>query len=295
MVRETVAVTGAAGFLGRRLVERLAADGAPVVALDLRAPDGVVLDAVVDVRDRSTVEDALRRHQVGVVVHAAAIVGVAAVERDPVAAASVNVVGGMSVIEASLSAGVRRVVDLSSEEVYGAAVGGLLVEGRPLTPVSAYGVHKAAVEGYAATRPGLEYAAARLSWIYGAGFPRSRPPQPWIDDAAQGRLSEAGPGADHLVDLLHLDDAVSAIAALVAADRLEHAAYNVGSGRAVSLGDVASALRRLEPGWAGGPTPGELPGIAQRSALSIERIREELGWTPDLSLEEGLRRTLHGR
>jgi nucleoside-diphosphate-sugar epimerase len=292
-----VAVTGAAGFLGSAVAATLVRRGHSVVAIDVVPPartDGVV-PVTADVRDAGAVLGALQAHDVRTVVHAAAIAGVDAVRRDLVGATSVTVVGMAAVLAASVAARVERVIDLSSEEVYGSPRGELIGEDAHFEPSSAYGAHKAACELLGRTAEGVQYVAARLSWVYGRGFPRARPPQPWLDDAAAGLLSAPSGGADHVADLLHVDDAADAVVALAEAGNLEHHAYNVGSGIGASLGRVAELIRAERPGWTVDLTPGALPGVAQRPPLSIERIREELAWTPDLSLEAGLRRTLHGR
>lgn len=281
-----IAVTGGNGFLGAAVARAARDAGHRVITVDLAGRP----DVVADVRDRESLTAAFER--VGVVVHAAAIVGVEAVDRDLPLAASINLVGALTVLESARDAGVERVVDVSSEEVYGAVAGGPIDEDSPLEPVSGYGVLKAAVERLGLGYPG--YTAARLPWVYGSGYPRSRPPQRWIDDAAQGRPSAASAGADHAVDLLHRDDAVRALLAIATTPTLRNRVYNIGSGTSVTLGDVAATLRRIAPAWQLELQPGPLPGIAVRGALSTTRLRQELSWQPSLSLEEGLRRTLHG-
>jgi UDP-glucose 4-epimerase len=292
-----VAVTGGAGFIGSATVTALRRSGHRVIAIDRAASRGESPSLDIDILDLPAMSEALERHHVEVVVHGAAIVGVPQVRQDLIAATTVNIVGAVTVLTAAAAAGVRRVLDLSSEEVYGS--GGSdssLREDRELRPMSAYGVHKATVESLAAEfTEQLEYAAARLSWIFGAGFPRRRPPQSWLDDAAAGRSSPPAGGADHVADLLHIDDAVGAIVSLAETSHLHHNAYNIGSGRATRLGDVADLIRALRPGWKFEHRPGPLDGVVPRPPLDVSRISEETGWTPDLSLEEGLRRTLHGR
>lgn len=285
----TIVVTGGAGFLGGATARALRVRGHRVVVADRVTTDGMI---AVDVRDSAALVRVLEGADV--VVHGAAVVGVHDVRAHLMAATAVNVVGTVAVLSAAAAAGVARFVDLSSEEVYGAAVAPVTEDSLTL-PTSAYGVHKVASVLLAREFPEVGYVAARLSWVYGPRFPRSRPPQPWLDDAAAGRLSPPSPGADHVVDLVHVDDAVRAVVALAEADRLTHRAYNVASGAGATLREVAAMIRRLRPAWDVELAAGELPGLAQRAPLNIARIREELGWVPDLSLEEGLDRTLHGR
>lgn len=295
----TIAVTGGAGFIGSAVRREAERRGHRVVAIDAShnaIPDGGI--HAVDIRDRESLSTLLMAERPDVVVHAAAVVGVDSVDRDLLTATAVNVLGAVTVFECARSAGARRVVDVSSEEIYGASNSGMPIrEDAPLVPTTNYGVHKLAIEllGRGFEQRGLDYAAARLSWVYGHGFPRSRPPQVWIEDAGAGVVSAPAAGADHLVDLLHVEDAARALVALAEAPALARSAYNVGSGVAVSLGDIAVAVQKLAPHWNVSLSAGPLPGIANRGALAITNINEELSWWPDVSLEEGLRRTLHGR
>ncbi len=289
----TVAVTGGRGFLGAAVVDRLRARGHRVLALDVVPGDG----PVVDVRDERDLRRVFAAEGVQRVVHAAAVVGVPAVRERLAESTGINVLGSLAVLGASASTGVDRVVDLSSEEIYGdGGSAELLTEETCTRPLTAYGAHKLAVELLAREFAGvLTYAAARLSWVYGRGFPRARPPQSWLDDAREGRRSAPAAGADHVADLIHVDDAASALVILVEAPRLQHRAYNVGSGCGVRLGEVAALIGSLCPAWGIEQAAGQLPGVPMRAPLDTARIRDELGWMPDLSLEDGLRRTLHGR
>jgi nucleoside-diphosphate-sugar epimerase len=281
---KTIVITGGAGFIGSAVAAALTGRGHRVVRVDTRDAEGV---STVDIRD----DEALRRAFAGadVVIHGAAVVGVEIVRSRLAEATAVNVGGAVAVFAAARASGVSRVVDLSSEEVYGSSQ---TAEDVPAVPSSAYGVHKLAAELLSREFIELEYAAARLSWIYGPDFPRQRLPQPWIDDAAVGRDSHLAAGGDHVIDLLHITDAASAGVAICEAERLDHRAYNVGSGTGVTLREVADGISALRPSWRLELGPGPLPKIAQRAPLPIERIRDELGWTPELSLREGLRRSL---
>jgi len=301
----TIIVTGGSGFLGAAVARSLARRGNRVVTIDI-APGGVVHDAtsgldtvgehlLADICDVEKLRAIFDSHDVRSVVHTVATVGVDAVQNDLLASTMTTVGGTAAVLSVSRASGVNRIIDLSSEEVYGDAIGEDIVETTRLAPVSTYGAQKAASELLGRTIDGVQYVAARLSWVYGRGFPRTRPPQPWLDDAMRGRQSPTTAGADHVADLIHIDDAVAAIVALVEAKALRHDAYNVGSGVGSSLRQVADEIRRLTPSWATEPAPGTLPGIVQRAPLAVRRIREELAWQPALSLEEGLRRTLHGQ
>lgn len=114
-----ILVTGAAGLIGGRLVGRLAAEGAAVIATDRRAsetPQGVRW-AAVDLMDGPALAALMRDARVGSVVHAGAISGPMVAAGDPHQMMSVNVGGTLNVAEAALRADVERLIALSSAGV----------------------------------------------------------------------------------------------------------------------------------------------------------------------------------
>lgn len=299
----SVLVTGGAGFLGRPLVRALAERGGRVVSLDRQAPadpsPAGVVDLVGDITDGAGVERVLREHAITDIVHGAAIVGVTASVAGLTDSVRVNVDGSVALFEAvKRVGGVRRVVDLSSEEVYGHFTADPITEDAHGVPISPYGITKYAVErlgGYYAEQYGLPYVAARLCWVYGPGFPRQRLPQPWLEDAVAGRTSRLDTGGDHRIDLTYLEDVIDGILTVLRADQLAHRAYNVATGLATEMRELADEIARQYPGWtvdlAGGPIH-MAPGVAAawKGALDISRVRE-LGYTPRFSLAGGLART----
>jgi UDP-glucose 4-epimerase len=300
----TVLVTGGAGFLGRAVVRALADLGEQVVSFD-RAATGAPLPAGVtgisgDITDRPALETLLRKHSVTEVVHGAAIVGVTASVAGLADAVRVNIDGSVALFEAvTRVGGVRRLVDLSSEETYGHFTTDPIPEDAPTRPISPYGITKHAVEGlgrYYADQHALPYAAVRLCWVYGPGFPRRRLPQPWLEDAAAGRASNLARGGDQRIDFTYVDDAVNGILVVLRAKQPTHDAYNIATGEATGIRALATEIATLCPGWQVDLGPGPLdmaPGVAaaDKGALDITRARA-LGYAPRVPLAEGLARTL---
>jgi nucleoside-diphosphate-sugar epimerase len=300
----SVLVTGGGGFLGRAICRAAAQRGARVTAIDAAPePAGFALEGIryvqASITDSGAVDDAFTG--VDTVVHAAAVVGVAAGTRSPRITMDVNVLGSVTVFDAAVRRGVRRVLDLSSEETYGAFDRNPMPEDGRQEPNQPYGISKLATEmlgGYYAREFGLPYAAARLSWVYGPEFPRARLPQSWIEDIVAGvSVSRLAAGSEQLVDLTYVDDAVSGVLALADAETLRHRFYNVASGVATGILELGAALRALEPAWRAEVGDGLLdltPTVkaVQKGAMDLSRMNEELGWWPTISLEEGLRRTI---
>lgn len=228
MPAHAVLITGGGGFLGQRIARHLVRAGRSVVLLDQAVyprqrgaadeeSDSGTAWAVGDVRQRTVVQAVAAAGGVCDVVHCAAVAGGQDAERNPHGSATTNVQGSLAVLETARRLRLRRMIDLSSEEVYGDSSRAEIDEDCPLAPTSFYGLHKATVERLGETwvRHGVDYVAARLAWVYGSGFPRDRLPAPWLRDAASNQKSSLEHGGDHEVDLVYIDDAAEAIVALL--------------------------------------------------------------------------------
>ncbi len=182
----TFLVTGASGFIGVNLVERLLGAGHRVVCLspdgmparaanDLAALPGRLVDIRGDVRDAALLGVLFSAHRFDAVLAGAAITAGPERERtNPSAIFDVNLVGVARTLEAAETAGVRRLVCFSSTAAVGERAFGAtpIGEDEPPAPLSLYGVTKAAIEGLAARWNGLdrrcEVAVVRLSAVFGA-------------------------------------------------------------------------------------------------------------------------------
>lgn len=270
----TVAVTGAAGFLGRRLVPRLAEDGAigEVVAIDqVSGADSAALGDRVrwiraDVRDPA-LHETLRGCDV--VVHLAFVV-----LGDLREAESVNVAGSANVFEAAARAGCRRVVFLSSVAAYGfgSADGHLLTEDEPLRPIPAFtysrtkAAAEAALDATAGRHPDLEVVRLRPSIILGSGA--HAPLLRWA-----GSRIHVAPGRTGPLQFVHLDDVVEACRLATVGDHTTDV-FNLAGAGSITFADLADLARAwLIP----------LPGVLARAAVRLaSRIRPaaglDVGW-----------------
>ncbi|MEW1819293.1 NAD(P)-dependent oxidoreductase [Arthrobacter sp. NPDC080031] len=307
----TVLVTGGCGFIGSHITKALAMRGRTIVAFDrnLRSAEeiaGTELASQItvvegNVTDTAKLAAVIREHEVTEVVHAAAIVGVAASATGPSFAVRINVEGALALFDAvTETRQVNRIVDLSSEEVYGHFSQDPIPEDSPRAPISPYGISKLAVEQlgeYYAEHHGLPYVAARLCWVYGPGFPRNRVPNSWLDDVATGTKSVMPRGGDQRIDFTYIDDVLSGVIALLEAPSLRHRAYNVATGEAVTVRELAGTIQQQNPTWSVELGPGALelaPGVlaARKGAMDTDRIYSEIGWRATTSLGDGLARTL---
>lgn len=311
----TILVTGATGFVMANLVRHLAERGHDVVAADVVAPDepmtrffsglrGSVTFERLDVTDRGAVRSLVTRLRPERAVLGAALTSIPPeTERERfLVTVDVNVVGTLSVLDALRAAGTGRVVAVSSGSVYGsrADVTTPIGEDDAKLAQGLYGLSKWAADAFArrfAEIHGLDLAVTRLCSPFGP-FERdtgSRPLlsaiQHWATAAVRGDLVRV-PGAPGTTrDAGYVADVASGIAAVLLAPRLLHDAYNVGWGRNTTTEETIAALARLVPGakieWQRDePWPWS---STIRGPLSIDRLREDLGWSPRYDLESGLR------
>ncbi len=296
-------VTGAAGFLGSALANRLAADGHSVRGLDdLSAGDPGRLSPRVlftrgDVNDRPKLWTLLQ--DVECVYHLAARVSVPESVLYPREYNAVNVGGTVSVMEAMRDAGVRRVVFVSSGAVYGEQASQPLREGQPPDPRSPYAVSKLSAEFYVRTIGilwGLETVALRVFNAYGPGQPLPASHAPVIPRFLRQVLSGAsivihGDGSQTR-DFIYVDDVVDALVAAATARSVDRRVINIGSGQETSIRQLArlvgeAAGLRAEPIL----STAENGGVSRMRA-AIDLANEKLNFYPKVSLGDGLRLTL---
>jgi nucleoside-diphosphate-sugar epimerase len=268
-----VAVTGAAGFLGRALLARWPdAQATDLDSLDVRRPIDPSAFAGCDV-----------------VVHLAALTGVAPSLARPEEYRRTNAGGTANVVAAARAAGVRRVVVTSSSSVYGECPAPAVEGVTPLRPLSPYGVSKVEAEAAVAAVGGLERVVLRPFTVYGPG---QRP------DMLIARLL-AGEAGVRLFpferDFTFVDEVVDGIvAATTVPVGDEVAVWNLGSGRPVGAGALLDALeeatgRRPAVTWIE-----RRPGEPVRTCADPGRSRQALGLGAPLPLAEGLRRQADG-
>jgi UDP-glucose 4-epimerase len=296
-------VTGAAGFLGSALANRLAAAGHSVRGLDdLSAGDPARLSAAVlftrgDVNDRPKLWTLLQ--DVECVYHLAARVSVPESVLYPREYNAVNVGGTVSVMEAMRDAGVKRVVLASSGAVYGDQASQPLHEALPPDPRSPYAVSKLSAEYYVRTIGalwGIETVALRIFNAYGPDQPLPAAHAPVIPRFLQQALSGAslvahGDGSQTR-DYIYIDDVVDALLTAATAPGLNRRVINVGSGHETSVKELTllvaeAAGRPVEPLF----SKAEGGGVSRmRADLSL--AAEKLAFQPKVSLPAGLRLTL---
>jgi UDP-glucose 4-epimerase len=296
-------ITGAAGFLGSALANRLAWEGHQVRGLDdLSTGDPEALHPEVmftrgDVNDRPKLWTLLQ--EVDCVYHLAARVYVPESVLYPREYNAVNVGGTVSLMEAMRDVGVRRVVLISSGAVYGDQQVQPIVETTAPDPRSPYAVSKLAAEYYLRTIGDLysiETVSLRVFNAYGQGqhLPASHPPViPFmLKQAMRGGTIIINGDGTQTRDYVYVDDVVSAMVAASTAPNLDNLVINVGSGTEVCVRDLASLVIQVTGGKAEIVYNARTdPGVS-RLCADINLARSKLNYQPHFSLAEGLKLTL---
>jgi CDP-glucose 4,6-dehydratase len=260
-----------------------------------------VPDVRGDLRDAAHVTRALEEGEVDAVYHLAAqtIVGTAA--GAPAETFDVNVRGTWTLLEACRERGVRSVVVASSDKAYGAHEELPYREHFALQPTAPYEASKSAADLIARSywhSYGLPVAVTRFANIYGGGdlnFSRLIPEA--VSAAVEGRAPVIRSDGSPVRDFLYVEDAVGAYLAIADAldrDEVRGEAFNAGGERPYAVGEVVELIAKLsgsgvEPDIRGTGNP---DGEIDRQFVDATKIRELVGWTPQVSLEEGLRRTI---
>ena len=310
-----VLVTGAAGFIGSHVSQRLVEMGADVVGLDNfdRFYDRAVKETNVRSCELAAAEtdcgsfalieadlteaSAVARAMGGCegVIHLAAKAGVRPSIADPAGYATSNIVGTSVVLTEAARAGVQREIAASSSSVYGNASEAPFSETDPaVEPISPYAATKRACELLGSTHhhlTGLPVAMLRFFTVYG---PRQRPDlgiHVFLERCSRGeRIQMFGDGSTSR-DYTYIDDIVDGVlAAYHAVDAHGYRVWNLGGSSPVRLDALLAAVGRVVGAEPMIERVGAQPGDVDRTWADLARSGLERDYAPKTSLDEGLRR-----
>ena len=315
MPDQAILVTGAAGFIGFHVTQRLLQSGHRVVGIDnlngyydprLKAARLDILRndprfqfEKLDVADRVAMPALFAQYRFPVVIHLAAQAGVRYSLQDPHAYVDANLVGFTNVLEGCRHNGCRHLLFASSSSVYGATAELPKQEDMSALPVSPYAVAKLACEGYCRSFGevyGLETVALRYFNVFG---PRQDPRSQYaavVPNFITALLTSQRPtifgDGEQSRDFTYVENVIEANLLAMAADVAPGGVYNVACGEAVTLNQLVAELRELidsdiEPVYAA-PRAGDV----RHSLADLTRSRRDLDYEPSVSLREGLRRSI---
>lgn len=306
----TILVTGAGGFIGSHLCDRLLAEGRRVVGIDDLTSGRIANLAEarsygkqfsfehVDIRAEG-LHALFERHHPEVVMHLAAQASVSVSTKDPMFDADVNVLGSINIIQCAVRSGARKIVYAASGgTIYGEprrlpVKETALAGSHPLTP---YGISKKAAAEYLwlfQRFQAIDHTSLALANVYG---PRQDPQgEAGVIAIFAGRMMAGerclinGDG-NQTRDFVFVADTVDAFSRAI--ERGSGKLINVGTGLETSVNLLYRMLSEIvgveeEPEF--GPLP---PGDQKRSCLDIGLAESELGWRPWTHLEDGLGETV---
>lgn len=299
-----VLVTGGAGFVGSNLVRRLLRAGAVVTVLDdlftgrlenlppsgFEFVEGSVCDAELVAR---LVREAR------VVFHAAAR-NIVVSTRNPREDFETNIGGTLNVLMAAREAKVERVLYTSSTSVYGNPRYLPINEDDRLSLLTPYAVSKLGGENYCMAfyeSYGLPTTAVRYSNVYGPGQDPANPycgvVAKFIEALFAGKPPVIHGDGNQTRDFTYVDDAVGATIAAARSDRALGEVFNVGTGVETRVNELVATLIKVT-GVNVEPEHHDRRDIdnIRRRVVNIEKTRRTLRWTPEVTLERGLRRTV---
>ena len=317
-------VTGGAGFIGSAVIRRAIRAGHSVVNLDKLTYAGSLTNVAevadspayafekADICDRAAVDAILDRHRPDAIMHLAAESHVDRSIDGPAAFMETNIIGTYTMLEAARAYWTAqgkpqgfRFHHISTDEVFGslpADPGVKFTEDTPYDPRSPYSASKASsdhlVRAWAETY-GLPVVLTNCSNNYGPyHFPEKLIPVVILKALAGAPIPIYGKG-DNIRDWLFVEDHADALLLVVQKGALGRS-YNIGGENEATnlelVQKICAILDEKRPGNA--PYAGQItfvadrPGHDQRYAIDPTRIREELGWRPSVTLDEGLEKTI---
>jgi dTDP-glucose 4,6-dehydratase len=304
-----ILVTGGAGFIGSNYVRAVLQDayagatGANVTVLDLLTYSGnrgnlPLTDSRLtfvhgDIRDPDLLRELLPGHDA--IVHFAAE---SHVDRSIIGAVpfvTTNVLGTQVLLDAARAAGIGRFVHVSTDEVYGSIEHGSWTEDWPIVPNSPYAASKASSDllALAAHRThGLEVVVTRCSNNYGRyQFPEKVIPL-FVTNLLDGRKVPLYGDGGNIRDWLHVEDHCRGIQLALEKGRPGEI-YHIGGGTELTNKELtARLLAACGAGWDMVQPVTDRKGHDRRYSLDITKIAKELGYVPQIDIEQGLAATV---
>jgi UDP-glucose 4-epimerase len=302
-------VTGGHGLIGHNEVQRLQARGDEVVVIDTHTNYGIIPQAELDyliserlkklqshvhyhktITDASGVDAIVSQIRPNTIIHMASFPRQKVVNADPAAGADVMMRGLINLLESAKKHSVERFVYISSSMVYG-DFADQVQEDDDCAPQGQYGIMKLAgewlVKDYA-RRTGMEYVIIRPSAVYGPLDVEDRVVAKFMIAAMRGETLKVN-GAGETLDFTYVDDAADGIVAAATRSQANNQTYNITKSHSKTL--LAAAELAIQIAGRGNiELRGRDTDFPSRGALNITAARRDLGFDPQVDIEEGFQR-----
>ncbi len=292
--KETFLVTGASGFIGSHLIKRLEKEGHKVIKLDY---SGKKIDIKIDITKLRALKQILKKiNRPQVVIHLAACVDS---KKDYLAGKKTiyaNILGTLNLLEAIRDLNIELFVHVGTQEVYGASVAPSC-ENDKIDPQTPYAITKASAEDFVQMYHrlyNLPVALLRFAAIFGPGQNPAKFIPYCVISALNGRdIILHSPKQKR--DFLYIDDAIEAIYKVCFSGRVNNEIINFGGLKPYLIKDVAELILKN----VGNPAKIHFKEdilLSSNSAYvinDISKAKKLLDWSPTVSLERGLKRTVN--
>jgi nucleoside-diphosphate-sugar epimerase len=288
-----VLITGASGMVGRNLVRYFGERGVATVPTDLSG-----WDLSGDLLDKDFVFKTLASADFDAIVHLAAITDIKKTIEDPRLTFEVNCFGTLNMLELARKRGVSRILVASSANVFGAPKSNPVTEESPFDPRVPYDYSKVVCENMAMAfhrSVGLPVAITRSWLLFGEYDQPTRATIRFIRACLKNEPLTLYNGGRDTTSPSHAVNYAKLALSILTNEKAVGQAFNFGSERPVSIRELAEMVKRLTGSQSELkllPPRSELEKDPQISYPSIEKIRLVLGYTPELTLEQGLKRTI---
>ncbi|HDT14654.1 MAG TPA: NAD-dependent epimerase/dehydratase family protein [Firmicutes bacterium] len=297
-----ILVTGGAGFIGSNIADAYINAGHKVVAADdLSMGDEKNVNPAarfykIDIRDENAVNNIVESEKIEVINHHAAQISVPDSVKNPGADASVNITGTMNLLNAAAKHRIKKFIFISSGgTVYGTPDKLPVDESAPYRAETPYGISKTAGELYVkfyAAHYGIKYTILRYSNVYG---PRQIPHGEagvvaiFIKRILEGKKPVIFGGGKCVRDYVFVEDVSRAN--LICLDKGDNNEFNIGTGVPADVNRLYECVQKASGFKEEAESAPFREGDIMTNYLDISKAKEQLGWEPEFSLEEGVEKT----
>lgn len=245
-------ITGGLGYVGRKIAAQLTESGSKVVTYnrDYAEMDSDLLSAVQgELYDIPRIVKTIQKYGVTSIIHTAAMSHPDLSIELPLTTVAANIDGTVHLLEAMRLAAVKRLVNFSSETVYG-HIDGEVTEESKLSATTPYGVTKVATELFGKVYNdlyGMEVVSIRVSEVYGPGNKMPQVTRDLVKTVLSGQPFVMESGGDHPFQLIHIDDVARAAILASRATGVQGFVFNITGGTSCTLHEMAAIVKQFLP------------------------------------------------